>query len=111
MLLGRTLLSIETVGSPIGDCDPEFLGFCVDTCKMGQGHFYLSSLGTKRGGQVPQILAWGFSAQDKAARSSVLRTEGPRSGGDFGDSSVSPRLTGGDEAKPFSSPLSLLLFS
>lgn len=60
MLLSRTLLSIETVGSSVGDRDPALLGFCVDICKMDRAICYLSSLETKQGGQVSQILAWAF---------------------------------------------------
>lgn len=51
---------METVGSSVADCDPASLGFCVDICKMGQGHLLLKLSGDKTRGQVPQILAWGF---------------------------------------------------
>lgn len=60
MLLGRTLLSIETVGFPVGDCDPAFLGFCVDICKMGQGHLLLKLSGDKTRGAGPSNLGLGF---------------------------------------------------
>jgi hypothetical protein len=67
MVLGRTLLSMETVGSSVADCDPASLGFCVDICKMGQGHLLLKLSGDKTRGAGPPNLGLGFSAKDKAA--------------------------------------------